>query len=410
MSNELSSAVCQYSDNKVGIQDDNSLHNISTMAQTESKQTPDIYFRHCLDNLPNKENTIHNSGLVQNRDDCMNGFSIDFSKRSKLIDDEIDQISLSSEEDMKDSDEYKLDQEKYNKESSKINELYNNEENDESMYKYFGTKNELSEVKIIPTPFIIQDNHNVICAGYVMNKSLERKFIIVADGTFGTLDLDNVIFNENKLPIGYVDDVLGKIDAPLYIIKFFPDYNGKFDLQGERLFYVREMAKFVNKNDLVKIKGSDASNAFDEEVDENEKEFSDDDEERNRKEKSKKHSNINNNSKNVNCYKPSSCISQNPNSFFNQFQYVNNDKNCQEYKFNNSYGFPQNNNIFSNGLNNNFTQQQYFPNMTMFNPTSMFGPYSHNQMNSQIPNQNSNQTNTSFFQHINPFIHNNFNN
>jgi len=138
----------------------------------------------------------------------MIGLAIDFSKRSKLIDDEIDQISLSSEEDMKDNDEHKLEQEIYNKESIRINELYNNEENDESMNKYFGTKNELSEVKIIPNPFTIEDNYNFVCAGHVLNKSFERKFIISADSTIGTLDLDNIIFNENKIPIGYIDDVL----------------------------------------------------------------------------------------------------------------------------------------------------------------------------------------------------------
>lgn len=417
MSNEFSSAVCQHSDNKVCLQDCNSLLNVPALAQTQSQQTSDIHFRHCSDNLPNHEVNINNCGIETSKDDCMIGLAIDFSKRSKLIDDEIDQISLSSEEeDMKDSNEHKLNQETYNKESIKINELYNNEENDESMNKYFGTKNELSEVKIIPTPFPIEDNYNFVCAGNVPNKSFERKFIIIADSSVGTLDLDNIVFNENKIPIGYIDDVLGKIDAPLYIIKFFPDYYGNFDLVGQKLFFVKEKAKFVNKIELIKLKGSDASNAFDEEVDDNELDFSDDDEERSKREKSKKHHN-NNNNKKVNNYKPTNFMAQNQNTFFNQFHNSNNNQNCQEYRINNNYGYT-NNNIFNNGYNNNFAQQQYFANMTMFNPTSMFGPYSNNPMNSQIPNQttnqntnqNTNQTNPSFFQHINPFIHNNFNN
>jgi len=413
MSNELCSTVCQHSDNKVCLQDCNSLHNLSALAQTQGKQTSDIHIRHCTDNIPNHQTNINNCGIDTTKDDCMIGLAIDFSKRSKLIDDEIDEISLSSEEeDVKDTDEHKLDQEIYNKESIKINELYNNEENDESMNKYFGTKNELSEVKIIPTPFPIEDKYNFVCAGHVLNKSFERKFIISADSTIGTLDLDNIIFNENKLPIGYIDDVLGKIDSPLYIIKFFPDYNGNFDLVGQKLFFVKEKAKLVNKFELIKLKGSDASNAFDEEVNEEEKDFSDDDEERSKKEKSKKHHNGNN--KKVHSYKPTNYMAQNPNSFFSHFQPVNNNQNCQEYRINNNYRFPNNNNIFNNGYNNNFAQQQYFANMTMFNPTSMFGPYSNNTMNSQISNQtsnqNSNQFNPSFFQHINPFIHNNFNN
>jgi len=173
-----------------------------------------------------------------------------------------------------------MSKETYEKESGRINELYvNNEENDESMNKYMGTKNELSEAKEIPKLFEIESNFTWASAGKVMNRSVEGKFVLLADTTSGVLNLDNIIFDSNKIPVGYLDDVVGKIDNPFYIIKFLPTYTGNTDLTGSVMSYVKEKAKYVNKQELVRQKGCDASNAFDEEVDLDEEDVSDDDQE-----------------------------------------------------------------------------------------------------------------------------------
>lgn len=46
---------------------------------------------------------------------------------------------------------------------------------------------------------------------------------------------------------------------------------------------MKEKAKFVTKIELIKLKGSDASNAYNEKIDDDEKEFSDDDDKKVRK-------------------------------------------------------------------------------------------------------------------------------
>jgi H/ACA ribonucleoprotein complex non-core subunit NAF1 len=434
MSNEPSSTLRQHPDNQVRIPDglpDSQLH---SLVQTKSAQEENLPPGHNFANLRDNKATENNIQIDTNQDCNMNGFILEFNKSSKLIDDEIDNISLSSEEDFKGQPKPNLDVESYEKETIKIGELYMNEDNDESMNKYIGTKNELSDVKVIPIVFPLEEGFNFLVAGYVMNKSYEGKFAILAETANGVLNLDNIIFNQNKLPVGYVDDVLGKIDSPLYVIKFFPDYSGNTDLKGEKLYVVKEKAKFVDKYQLVKMKGSDASNAFDEEVDDQEMEFSDDEEEKIRKEKLKKKKQ---NEVGKGHYQPNKDIlydNKQQNYTNQQYSNFNNSStmintNCQEYRLNTNFG-PQNSNMFAQNLGNNFVQQQYFQNMQMFNPYSMFSPYQNQQMASNNSNQNNNLSNNSnqsnnlinnnnnqqsqnvnpqFFTHINPFIHNNFN-
>jgi rRNA processing protein Gar1 len=101
----------------------------------------------------------------------------------------------------------------------------------------------------------------------------------------GILDLDNIIFNENKIAVGYLDDVIGKVDSPCYIIKLFPDLQpSSINLvSGKSVFFVKTKGKQITPSVLMKKRGCDASNAFDEEVAEDEIEFSDDEEEAARK-------------------------------------------------------------------------------------------------------------------------------
>ena len=419
MSNEPSSAVCECSVNSSHLQNNTISDNLHKMDQAENNKKKDLYDGSFFDKLPELSNPIHDNRLDKNKESCINGLIFDFNRSSKIIDDELDKIYLSSDEDEKENkihkkiiiNEGKLTHSNYEKESIKIHEMYNNEENDESTNKYFGTKNELSDVKIIPTVFPIEDTFKFLNAGTVMNKSIEGNFVMMADLSNGILDLDNIVFNQNKLPVGYIDDVLGKIDNPFYIVKYFPNYNGSTDLQGEKLSFVKQKAKFVNKMELIKQKGSDASNVYDEEIDDDEKEFSDDEEEKARKERLKKRRDQNNESQKNNNFRKNNTdfnFDQNKN------QFSNNNKNCQEYKINSNYMNPNQNMYANNYFNNNFNQQQYLQNLTMFNPNSMFSPYSNpNPNNANInPNPNPNlmnQMNNQFFQHINPFINNNFN-
>ena len=98
------------------------------------------------------------------------------------------------------------------------------------------------------------------------------------------LNLDNIIFLSNKTCLGFIDDVIGQIDNPVYAIKIYPELVEQKIMEkisvGDKLFFCSNRANVINAIELKnKSKGCDASNAFDEEVSEGEKDYSDDEEE-----------------------------------------------------------------------------------------------------------------------------------
>lgn len=216
----------------------------------------------------------------------INGICHSMEKSTKLYSDKLlEDINISDEEETKNlnsnnaQNEGGMGEAEYNNQIDKINEFYD-EFADGSMNKYTGTKNELEERVNIPVPFEIDSNTVFTEAGIVDSIFENDKILLKPFLQNGILDLDNIIWNSNHIAVGYLDDVIGKIDEPVYVIKFFPNLTDKnLVVQGEPLFYVKDKAQKVEKKELLRKKGCDASNAFDEEVSDSGKEFSDDEEE-----------------------------------------------------------------------------------------------------------------------------------
>jgi rRNA processing protein Gar1 len=82
----------------------------------------------------------------------------------------------------------------------------------------------LDERKEIPIPFEITSSDALLEAGIIYD-IIDNKTMIKANSMIGTLDLDNILFTINKIPFGYIDDVIGKIDEPYYILKNFLNIN-----------------------------------------------------------------------------------------------------------------------------------------------------------------------------------------
>jgi len=110
-------------------------------------------------------------------------------------------------------------------------------------------------------------------------------------------DLDNIVClpedasdpNTSKVVVGFIADVVGPVSMPLYccaLYKSFVEHLGKVGvtdlkafLLGKELCLVQKCLKTINAElpEIMKKKGCDASNAYDEEL--SDKEFSDDEEE-----------------------------------------------------------------------------------------------------------------------------------
>ena len=202
------------------------------------------------------------------------------------IDKMLDEVNFSDDEE---NNKMNLDQKTYEEEMKKIKKLYENpiEEDDTgTMNTYTGTKNEIidSERKELPIPFEINDNDIFNLCGIVLN-IVEGKILMKPQNNNSEnkiINLDNIIFNKTKKPIGFIDDVMGQIDNPIYIIRIYPnliDEKFKFNI-NEELYFCINRAQIINYDEIKnKHKGCDASNAFDEEVSSDDMDYSDDNEE-----------------------------------------------------------------------------------------------------------------------------------
>ena len=241
----------------------------------------------------NKMNKTEENTLQSNEDVVMQD-SESNKKKMDILDKMMDEITFSDSEDddKKDKQPFVLDEKNYTEEMTKINKLYeqNIEEgvDEGTMNKYTGTRHEIineKERKDYPIPFDVTLEDKFEECGIVKN-IIENEILMIAinNNVLKVLNLDNIIFLSDKKSIGFIDDVIGQIDNPVYAIKLYPSIIDEKIVEkinpGDKLFFCSNRANVINAIELKnKSKGCDASNAFDEEVGEDEKDYSDDEEE-----------------------------------------------------------------------------------------------------------------------------------
>ncbi|RPA80060.1 NAF1-domain-containing protein [Ascobolus immersus RN42] len=110
------------------------------------------------------------------------------------------------------------------------------------------------------------------------------------DGKYRVLDEGSVLATDDRVVIGVVADVIGRVEAPLYTVRFNTiDEIQKFNLVfGKDIYYLPDHSTYVFTKPIMAQKGTDASNLYDEEVPESEQELSDDEAEAARKAAKKK--------------------------------------------------------------------------------------------------------------------------
>nr|KAJ3412353.1 hypothetical protein HK105_002374 [Polyrhizophydium stewartii] len=100
-------------------------------------------------------------------------------------------------------------------------------------------------------------------------------------GEIEVLDQDSILLLEDRTPLGRVFDTFGPVSVPFYSVRFnsASEIKEKQIAVGMPVFFTKDLVKFVFTQPLRRIKGSDASNLYDEEVAEDQMEFSDDEQE-----------------------------------------------------------------------------------------------------------------------------------
>lgn len=365
---------------------------IPHMVIPENKERQELSVRCGVDNISNFQNsTTDATKIITNSNQSNtksyeedNGYTYSYmvDKLKRNPEDMIDQITFSEDEPeanipiAKGIKEKNMTGDFRHSELKNICDLY---EEDASMTKYTGTKNEMDDRKEIPVPFEITPSDILLEVG-IIDDIIDDKIMIKANTMIGTLDLDNIIFTINKIPFGYIDDVIGKIDEAVYVVKYFPNINIlSLNLkQGQSTFNVKDKSKYVEQRQLLK-KGCDASNAFDEEVSENEMEFSDDEEEMARRAEIRKRKKSTNSNKG-DVYKKRK--TEEDNSADNCSLNYSMNKLKEKYAFNERGG----NNYNVNPMQNS--------NINTFNPLGYDNKYNYQAtMNTNMNVQNTNNSN-----------------
>ena len=138
--------------------------------------------------------------------------------------------------------------------------------------------------EVLPKPNItITESMHVEELGNV-EAIVENTLLIRAkvSGEYQVLESGSLLCLPDRTIIGVVAEPLGRVEEPLYTVRFA----SAADIQesgvserGTKVCYVREHSSFVFTQPLKAVKGSDASNFHDEEVGDDEMEFSDDEKE-----------------------------------------------------------------------------------------------------------------------------------
>ena len=142
------------------------------------------------------------------------------------------------------------------------------------------TANERLE-QVIPKPDIVVTEEMKIEELGNVEWVVESTVVIKAktSGEYRVLETGSLLCLQDRSVIGVVADLIGRVEEPRYTVRFTNDKDieeAGVSANGTTIFYVPEHSTFVFTQPLKNVKGSDASNFHDEEVGEDEMEFSDD--------------------------------------------------------------------------------------------------------------------------------------
>ncbi|KAK0391331.1 hypothetical protein NLU13_0832 [Sarocladium strictum] len=144
------------------------------------------------------------------------------------------------------------------------------------------TKNEMEEEPIPKPDVTITPEMKIEELGSIQN-IVEGTALIkaITPGEYQVLDTGSVLCTADRTVIGAVAETIGKVIQPLYTVRFSsPSEPAELGLEsGTKIFYPVDHANFVFTEPLKNLKGSDASNIHDEEIGDEEMEFSDDEKE-----------------------------------------------------------------------------------------------------------------------------------
>ncbi|KAM3588357.1 hypothetical protein VKS41_000805 [Umbelopsis sp. WA50703] len=156
------------------------------------------------------------------------------------------------------------------------------------------TKNEIENIVVQRPTVTIKPEAKIVEIGTIY--AVVENTVVVQGHVSGdeqVLDSGSLFVFEDREILGEIFETFGPVARPLYSVRFndASEINMERTKQGVKVYNVPELSTFLLTRVIKMQKGSDASNLYDEEVDENDMAFSDDEAELAHKRKLKKQKN-----------------------------------------------------------------------------------------------------------------------
>ncbi|KAJ5767264.1 uncharacterized protein N7511_004880 [Penicillium nucicola] len=141
------------------------------------------------------------------------------------------------------------------------------------------TANEI-EQEVLPIPDVkITPETKIVFLGKVQ-AAIDNAVLIEANtsGEYQVLESGSLLCSAERNVVGVVTETLGRVENPMYTVMYptASEVQERGLVKGIDIYYVEEHSTFIFTQPLKGMKGSDASNFHDEEVGDEEMEFSDD--------------------------------------------------------------------------------------------------------------------------------------
>ncbi|KAG1057985.1 hypothetical protein G6F43_000229 [Rhizopus delemar] len=189
-------------------------------------------------------------------------------------------LEFSSDDDDSSSEEKEED----TKEGNIVEEEEEEEEGAPSQGGVVKTANEITDFTVEKPVFDLTQQTEILYAGNIFQ--IIQNVVVVHSrpgSEYNALDAGSLLVYENREVMGEIFETFGPISRPYYTVRFNDEseINNEWTTVGAAVYYVPSYQKtqIIQTERLRMIKHTDASNFYDEEIGEDEMEFSDDEKE-----------------------------------------------------------------------------------------------------------------------------------
>ncbi|KAI9316421.1 Gar1/Naf1 RNA binding region-domain-containing protein [Dichotomocladium elegans] len=152
-------------------------------------------------------------------------------------------------------------------------------EDEDNTMTILRTANEITKVVVQRPEFNIRPNMTLSCVGHI-HEVIDKVIVIQSGANVPALDMGTLFTYSDRSIMGEVFETFGPVSKPFYSVLFnsAEEIDASKAVVGSEVFFVPdyERTKVVPTEELRKMKYTDASNMYDEEISGSDAEFSDD--------------------------------------------------------------------------------------------------------------------------------------